>query len=295
MRKLLLVLVAGAALALAAAADGHEDEDGAAEGDEVSTADVLEVLEEINRKLDHDERMSDRASDKGFGGGPFFPLRYMPGAAGLNDYFKKLGQYAAMSEFFIPFVNGGGGTWRWSVDGSLQFGMEYSGLGQEAGGYAWHDDDPNGPGDTVDADGDGKDDYYSYVGYAQRYFAGIAQYKWKLAPSVYLQTGIKTGLGWEALRYGLNRRQVLSEALGVDSGANSWSRTSLLGSAYAGLQIALDGDRNVVKLALEVGADGHYPISEWRPGSGVHKGVPAPPATLQAHNFWVALGPQFHY
>ena len=299
MRRLLLLLIAGAVLAAAAAADEHEDE--ADEGDAVSTVDVLAVLEEINQKLDHAKPIStDRASDAGFGGGPFLPVRYLPGVAGLNDYFKQLGSYPALSALFIPLKNGGGGTWRWSVNGNLQFGMEYSGFGQEVIGRARHAPAALGPRDTVDADGDGLDDYYSDVKYGQHYFAGIAQYKWALAPSVYLQTGIKTGLGWEALRYHLNRRSVLTGeshhwTLGIDSGANSWSRTTLVGSAYAGIQIALDGDRNVFKLGLEVGADGHLPVSEWRPGTGVHQGVPAPPASLQAHNFWVAIGPQFHY
>ena len=27
----------------------------------------------------------------------------------------------------------------------------------------------------------------------------------------------------------------------------------------------------------------------------LHKRVPEPPADVQAHNFWVWIGPQFHY
>ena len=129
----------------------------------------------------------------------------------------------------------------------------------------------------------------------KRYFAGIAQYKWALAPNLYLQTGIRAGLGFESLRYGMNRRQVLTDTLGITAGANSWTRTSLLGGAYAGLQIGLDGDRNVFKLGLEAGVNGHHALEEWRPETGVHKRIPVPPADVQAHNFWVWIGPQFHY
>ncbi len=286
MRRVLITAAIGAVLVMAAAA--HDDE--------VSTADVLAVLEEINRKVGDEEPVSsDRASESGFGGGPFLPLRYLPGVADLNAYFEQLGSYAPMSEFFYPLKDGGGGTWRWSVDGSLQFGMEYAGFGQDVLGFAKHVTDPHGPRDTVDADADGYDDYHSYSGYGQRYYAGIAQYKWALAPSLYLQTGIKAGLGFELLRYGMNRRQVLTDTLGITSGVNSWTRTSLLGGAYAGLQIGLDGDRNVVKLGLEVGVNGHFALGDWQPATGVHKLVPVPPADMQAHNFWLWIGPQFHY
>ena len=212
MRRVLLAAAVGTTLVMAAVADE----------DEVSTVDILAVLEEINEKLEREAPVSSRsAPDSGFGGGPFWPLRYLPGVADLNAYFEQLGSYEAMSEFFIPLKDGGGGTWRWSVDGSLQFGMEYAGFGQDVLGFARHAVDPLGPRDTVDEDGDGYDDYHSYAGYGQRYFAGIAQYKWALAPSLYLQTGIRAGLGFESLRYGMNRRQVLTDRLGITAGANS--------------------------------------------------------------------------
>lgn len=235
---------------------------------------------------------TDERSDSGFGGGPFWPLRYVPAVADLNGYFKDLGSYPAMSEFFIPLLHGGGGTLRYSVNGNLQFGMEWAGFGQEVGGFAKHGTGLRG---TVDADGDGYDDYRSYAGYRQFYGAGIAQYKWALAPSFFLQTGIKTGLGSEKVHYGMYRREGFTDVIGITSGANSWTRTSLLGSVYAGLQVALDGDRNVIKLGLEAGVDGHHPLTEWQAGTGVHKDMPTPPATMRAHNFWVTIGPQFHY
>lgn len=289
MRNSLIATVLGAVLVAGAAA--HDDED------EVSTVDVLAVLEEINQKLDHDRSLrSDGAPDSGFGGGPSMPVRYLPGIADLNAYFKQLGSYAPMNLFFFPFKDGGAGTWRWSLDRSLQIGMEYGGFGQDVLGFATHASDPLGPRDTVDADGDGYDDYHSYAGYGQHYFAGIFQYKLPIAPRLlYLQTGIKTGLAFESLRYGMDRRQVLTETLGITSGRNAWKRTSLLGGVYAGLQIRLDGDLNVFKLGIEAGVTGHYAINSWAPATGVHKGTPAPPDAMQAHNFWLAIGPQFHY
>ena len=268
-----------------------------ASDDEVSTADVLEVLEEINRKLDRDGRKhSGGAPDSGFGGGPHLPFRYLLGVADLNAYVKQLGSYDPMSHFFFPFVNGGGVTLRWSLDRNLQFGMEYGKFGQEVRGFAKHSTDAAGPRDTVDANGDGYDDYYSYAGYGQHYLAGIFQYKWEIAPDLlYVAAGVKTGLAFERLRYGMDRRQVLTDTLGVTAGGNSWKRTSLLGSAYAGLQIGLDGGRNVFKLGVDAGVTGHYALSAWAPATGVHRRTPAPPNAWQAHNFWVAVGPQFHY
>lgn len=292
MHKSLIATVLGVMIVAGAAANDDDNDN-----DEVSTVDVLAVLEEINQKLDHDRSFdSDGAPDSGFGGGPWMPVRYLPAIADLNAYFKKLGSYAPMNPFFFPFKDGGAGTWRWSLDRSLQIGMEYGGFGQDVLGFATHASDPLGPRDTVDADGDGYDDYHSYAGYGQHYFAGIFQYKVPIAPRLlYLATGIKTGLAFESLRYGMDRRQVLTDTLGITSGGNSWKRTSLLGGVYAGLQIRLDGDLNVFKLGIEAGVTGHYAISAWAPATGVHKRTPAPPDAMQAHNFWVAIGPQFHY
>lgn len=292
MRHALIAAVLGAVLAVSAAA--HDGDAGEA-ADEVSTVDVLAVLEEINRKLDRPMR-SGGAPDSGFGGGPMMPFRYLLGTADLNAYFEQLGSYAPLNPFFFPFVNGGAGTWRWSFDESLQAGLEYGGFGQDVRGFAAHRSDPQGPRDTVDTDGDGYDDYYSYAGYGQHYFAGIVQYKWPIAPRLlYLAAGIKTGLAFERLRYGMDRRQVLTDTLGITSGGNSWRRTSLLGGAYAGLQIRLDGDLNVFKLGIEAGVTGHYGLGAWAPATGVHRGTPAPPDTMQAHHFWLSIGPQFHY
>ena len=289
MRKTLLAAAAGAALITTGAVAQEEDE--------VSTADVLEVLEEINQKLDRDKKVaSDGAPDYGFGGGPFLPFRYLPGIADLNAYFKRLGTYAPMNQFFFPFKDGGGGTYRWSLNGNLQLGLEHGGFSQDVLGFAKHVADPLGPRDTVDVDGDGYDDYHSYAGYGQHYFAGIFQYKLPLAPElVYLETGIKSGFSFESLRYGMDRRQVLTETLGITSGRNSWRRTSLIGGVYAGLQIRLDGDRNFFKLGIEAGVDGHYALGGWAPATGVHKRILKPPDTMHGHNFWVAIGPQFHY
>ena len=292
MRTSLIATVLGVALAAGAAANDDDDHN-----EEVSTGDVLAVLEEINQKLDHDRSFrSDGDPDSGYGGGPFMPVRYLPGIADLNVYLKKLGSYAPMNPFFFPFKDGGAGTLRWVFDRSVQFGMEYGGFGQDVLGFATHASDPLGPRDTVDADGDGYDDYHSYAGYGQHYFAGIFQYKVPIAPRLlYLTTGIKTGLAFESMRYGKDRRQVLTETLGITSGGNSWKRTSLLGGVYAGLQVRLDGDRNVLKLGIEAGVTGHYAISAWAPAAGVHKRTPAPPDAVQAHNFWLAIGPQFNY
>ena len=124
MRTTVLTVAIGAAIVIGAIAD-----------DEVSTVDVLAVLEEINQKLDRDRPVaSTGAPDAGFGGGPVMSLRYLPGIADLNGYFQTLGSYGAMSEFFFPFKDGGAGTWRWSVDGSLQIGAEYGGFGQDVPG-----------------------------------------------------------------------------------------------------------------------------------------------------------------
>ena len=93
----------------------------------------------------------------------------------------------------------------------------------------------------------------------------------------------------------MDRRQVLTETLGITSGSNAWNRASLVGVLYAGMQVRLDGDLNVFKLGIETGVNGHHALGEWAPATGVHKRTPAPPDAMQAHNLWFSIGPQFHY
>ena len=234
----------------------------------------------------------------GFGGGPLLAFRYLTSMQQLNDYLAVLGSYEAMNPLFYPLKDGGGGTWRVTINDRLQVGFEYVGFGQSVLGFAVHQDpvtEPNLPNETVDEDGDGFDDYYSYAGYGQWTGAALAQVMLPVSELITLKAGVKAGLGHEGIGVSMSERTVLSTTLGVVAGNYSWDRFMLVGGGYAGLQVNLPGKHGSFRLGLEAGFDGHWGITEWMPATGVHHLTTAPPADFQSHNAWIWVGPQFSY
>ena len=233
-----------------------------------------------------------------FGGGPLLTFRYLTSMQQLNDYLSVLGNYEAMSPLFAPMVDGGGGTWRMTISDSFQVGFEYLGFGQKTLGFAVHQNpitDPELPNETVDEDGDGFDDYYSYAGYGQWTGAALAQLMLPVSELITLKAGVKAGVGYEGFGILINEREVLSTTIGVVAGNYAWDRFMLVAGAYAGLQVNLTGKKGFFRIGLEAGFDGHWGITEWMPATGVHRLTTAPPEDFQSHNVWVWIGPQFSY
>ncbi len=268
------------------------------------SSDILSVLEDINQKL---EKMAPKeraehagAPDAGFGGGPFMAFRILPDMPKMNAYIGSLGNYGAFNMVLFPFVDGGGGTWRWVVNKNFQLGMDFYGYGQSTLGYLNY---PSPSGTTVDNTGpsgtpDGYDDYYSYASYGFNVWSFVAQGKIELAENLlYAVGGVKAGFGGEDVSISRNRRTVWENALNlnIDTGSTSWSRNLFVTGGYLGLQLRLDGKLNVFKLGLDAGFDYHVPLSAWAPSTGVHVREAAPPADFNSMNFWVSFGPQFHY
>lgn len=285
-KLIVAVLVVG--LIAAAAAIGQEDPE------------VLSQLEEINEKLDmltdRDDEETERAPDTGFGGAPYYTVRYFLDVDTLNDYVTDLGSYSAFSPVMYPFVNGGGGTWRVAFSRTLQVGFDFFGMGQQRLGFLDHRTDALSANDTEDENGDGLDDYYSYASYGYSMFAFLVQGKQSLAGDrLYAVFGARTGFGGETMNVSRNRRTVVTGTLDIISGSSDWTRALFLLGAYGGMQLNVDPDSNVLKIGLDVGFDYHMPMDDWMPATGVHRTVDAPPAAFNGMNVWLFLGPQFHF
>ena len=278
---------------------------------------ILEVLEEINEKLERvvpdddwdgwDDEDEDGDNGKGFGGGPFMAFRWLIDMQDLNDYLKDIGQFGGdklFSPILYPFVDGGGGTWRVSLSERLQFGISYFGYGQNTWGYLNHTEDSQKSDDTIDENGDGYDDYVSYVEWG---FGGanfIMEYKLPISPkSVYLELGGTFGMGSEGLTVDRSPRQVSSViddlmAVQILTGRSDWSRMYFSVGGFTGLQFSFPKTKGVVSFALEAGFDYHIPMEaggKWTPGVGVHRKEKSPPVDFNSMNVWFHLGPQFNY
>ena len=239
----------------------------------------------------------------GPGGGPFLAFRYMLEMNKMNDFLKDIGDFPAERQywqFMFPFVNGGGGTWRFMMNKNFQVGFVSYGYGQSTYGYLNHTEDTEGADNTIDENDDGFDDYVSYVDYGFGTWNFIMQYKVELIPrSLYLELGGLAGLGGEGVTVSRNPRTVF-DVLPVQilTGQSDWSRTFLNIGALLGLQIPFKGTAEIVKLGIEVGIDYHINFIEdgkWTPGVGIHRTEKSPPPDFNSMNLWFHVGPQFHY
>lgn len=238
----------------------------------------------------------ERAPDTGFGGAPYYTVRYFPGMEEMSDYITSLGNFEGLSPVMYPFVNGGGGTWRLAFSRGFQIGFDYFGMGQTRLGFLNHRTGAEAANDTVDENGDGLDDYYSYASYGYNMFAILAQGKLPLAGDRFFAVGgARVGLGSEAANVSRTRRTVVSSTLDIIAGSSDWTRGLFLLGGFAGVQLNLDPERNVFKLGLDVGFDYHVPMGEWMPATGVHRTASAPPQGFSGMNVWAFLGPQFHF
>jgi hypothetical protein len=257
-------------------------------------SEMLEVLEEINEKLDKllpDYERDDFKPYEGGGGGPFLPVMIMFGMGKMNDYLSSIGDFEDYSTLLYPFTNGGGGTCRYSFNKHFQIGMEVYGYGISQYGFL------KGGVEIVDPiPSDGFDDYYSYADYGFFVFAFLAQYKVELVKDfVYFNMGGKLGIGGENFTVTRNSRQVTAGAIQALIENTGWSRTLLSTGPYIGMQLDLDKEKHVFKMGLDVGFNYNIPLNTWTPGAGVHKDEAAPPKTFNAMNLWINFGPQFHF
>jgi hypothetical protein len=307
MKRIVLGLIVLALIALPLTA-----QDGESSEEDVSNAEVVAVLEEINEKLDRVAPAVREENEVEFGGSPYIAGRYLLDMQKMRDYVDGLGDYGitrsgddpeGFSDFMLPFVDGGGGTWRWTGPGNFSVGLEYYGYGQSLLGQRTHLPDSGDTADrantTIDEDGDGLDDYYTYAGYGYSSFNVLARYAFSLGETVFVGIGGKAGMGGDSFSISQNERSVIDTTLAlnrsVESDIFAWSRSLLTAGAFGGLQWKPEGEDGVFGMILDAGFDYHYPIADWAPQAGVHVGETAPPEDFTPMNAWVTIGPSFNY
>jgi hypothetical protein len=275
--------------------------EGSSDQEAVTDADVVAVLEDINQKLERiAPAMRDRERKGQFGGGPYFTTRFFLDMPTLNDYSTDLGDYGEFSRVAAPFVNGGGGTWRFGTKGAWQWGLDYWGLGFSEKGFRNHQEGAEEPNVTIDENDDGLDDFYSYAGWGLSVFGPLVQYKNSFAEMFFFTAGGKAGFGSEGFSISQNQRTVLrdfAESFGLAAQATeySWERPLFMTGAYVGLQWKPKGEEGIFGMALNAGFDYFVPMSDWQPAVGVHRTDEAPPEDYNPMSAYVMVGPTFNY
>jgi hypothetical protein len=254
-------------------------------------------------KEDQDDYEKEYTPGFGPGGGPFLAVRFFLEIDELNGYLDDIGSFSGerqFGSFLFPFVNGGGGTWRFSISEKFQVGFVGYGYGLSTYGYLHHTEDTEGADNTIDENDDDLDDYISYVDYGFGAWNFLMQYKIELIPtSLYLEIGGVAGLGIEGITVSRNQRTVL-DALPVQilTGNSDWERTFLNVGGFLGVQIPFKGTAGIVSLGIESGFNYHINFIEdgkWTPGVGIHRTEKSPPKDFNSMNIWFNVGPQFNY
>ena len=275
-----------------------QDESGDSE-EEMSAAEIVTILEEINQKLERfdGKKWQDedkRAPDEGFGGGSYWPVRIFFGMDTMNTYVQGLGSYTAFPKVSIPFRDGGGGTWRISFNKNFQIGINYWGGGYSSLGQQSHQTAADLANVTIDEDGDGLDDYYSYASYNYFFWSFLFMGKIHVHEMVSIVAGAHAGLGQEFFDIARNERNFLQTTLSILNGDPNWSRMLFVPGGWVGVQLNPD-KKNFFKIGLDVGFDYQVPLEKWQPGAGTHTLESAPPEDFSAFNLNVGLNMQFHF
>jgi hypothetical protein len=272
------------------------EEEGEFKEEEVDDADILAVLEEINEKLERlPDRFQKRKHDdpfKGVGGSLFYPTRIFFDMDDLNSYINRVGGYEDFKKVLVPFKDGWGGTFRLSFNKNWQIGTEVYFYGLSSNGLMNSTADPG----VVDNDGDGKDDFYSYAEYNLGVINLIGQGKVELVKErLFFFGGIKAGFGKQTIDFTRNPSENnFGGNLSAFFGDASWKQFIMPVGGFVGLQFYL-GTEKRFSIGLDTGFEYYIPITDWKPGTGVHKDFPAPPDDFNPMNMYIALGGRLHY
>lgn len=266
----------------------------AQEESEISMIDVIESIEDVNKKLDRlmpENRIDEANLELGF-----VPItgRHLLGVSELNSYVSKSGDYETFSGSFFPFINGFEIFSNLKLKDNILIGLNYFTYIQNTHGL--HSAlSANKESDAVsfpltdeykseDKNQDGKVDFYSYSNY---FFTGIeltSKFIKRLNPKSYVSIGPKIGYGYEELEFAAYERVMFSNISPSDK--VSWRRTNIILGADLGLAHKFKS----VEIAFTFGLSYNLPISDWEPVAGVSDTDKAP-EDFNNMNLKISLGP----
>lgn len=265
------------------------------EESEISMIDVIESIEDVNKKLDRlmpENRIEESNMELGF-----VPLtgRSFLGIGELNDYVSKSGDYETYSGTFFPFVNGVEVFSKLKVNSSVIVGLNYFTYLQNTHGLhsslMYGEADYEGVNSPIsdeikseDKNKDGTSDYYSYSNY---FYTGIeltGSFQKELNEKTFLTIGPKLGYGYEEIEFAAYERFMFTNISPSDK--VSWRRNNIILGGDLGLTYRYKS----VAIIFNIGFSYNLPLSEWEPVAGVSDTDKAP-EDFNSLNIKISLGP----
>ncbi len=273
----------------------------AQEESEISNADIIESIEDINQRLDRlmpNNEVLKSSMEIGF---VPFSARILPDIDDLNEYMSKSGTYEDYSGKMLPFINGIEFFTDLKLSDSLTTGLNYYRYTSNTYGfhasnsYVSQNDELGDYAEAVDSgyienenaidnNDDGIIDYYSY---GNIFITGIelyAEYNMKLPLNLCLKIGPKIGYGYEEIEFTSYERS-LFEDVSPDQKL-SFRRSSLILGGDIGLSYMFKR----FELVFVAGLSYNLPLTDWMPVAGVTQDDIAP-ENYSNMNIKLSLGP----
>lgn len=283
MRKLLILLFSIVAILL-----------GAQEESDISNIDIIESIEDINKKIDRlmpENRIEESNMEIGI-----IPItfRYFPLIDGINDYTSLSGTYDAFNSVYMPFVHGFEIFSNIKVKDAFLIGLNYYRYIQNTHGLHGsansevYDEAVSAPiSDGIkseDSNYDGIIDYYSY---SNLFFTGVelsGTIKKSITPVLFFNVGPKVGYGYEEIEYASYERSMFADISPGDK--VSWRRSNLI----LGGDLGLTYRYRSIAFVFALGFSYNLPLTEWSPVAGVSQSDNAP-KDFNSMNIKISLGP----
>lgn len=265
----------------------------AEEESDISHVDIIEILDDINQKLDKlSRRPENQLADKldfGIIPGTF---RIFPDITPLNNYADSYGDYDRYLPVFFPFYNGIEFFLDFKAYPFLSFGIDYctyraSTIGIMTNMTVMDAAIASDAEYVSDIDADARNDYFGGLAY---YFQSVditAQGHYELNDFLTFNGGIRLGFGEEIIAIQNSGTSVFTGFFALGERETSWQRLFILTGALAGIKM----DFGVFDFFVEGGFDYHWSLKGWNPSPGINQYDPAPPDYFNSMNFRLRLGP----
>lgn len=266
----------------------------AQEESEISIIDVIESIEDVNKKLDRlmpENKIEESNMELGF-----IPItaRTFLDINTLNNYVGKSGEYETYGAEFLPFINGFEVFSNLKLQDNITIGLNYFSYLQNTHGLHSslvaddYEDAVSSPiTDEIkseDKNQDGTQDYFSYSNYFHTGIELTSGFVFEVDPKTYFTLGPKVGYGYEEIEFAAYERFMFSNISPSDK--VSWRRNNIILGGDLGITYRYKS----VAIVFNIGFSYNLPLSEWEPVAGVSDTDKAP-EDFNSMNLKISLGP----
>ncbi len=255
---------------------------------EITNIDIVEILQEINQKIDNLQAEKELQSS-GRLTMSLLPItfRYIFDMDVMDGYLTSQGDFDPLDDFMIPVSNGYEFFFRYRLVPEFSLGIRAMAYSSSSLGLHGMESD-YAMSESLDNNVDGFTDSYSYMTF---FLGGIQlnglyqlpiineRYKWN--------AGANIGLGSSRIIFSNTTNSFWTTLAGNADAEARWSRSYFILGGFSGFQIKTKG----FLVDLNIGFDYYFPIEEWSPDYGIEVGDSPPPDGFSPYNFWISISP----